>query len=91
VVAGTRSNTSVCLKLSASAVSGLDDEQAAGLPKKIARLLEVEEVAFDIGAYRDAPAGLRVWCGATVETSDVEALTAWLDWAYVQASVPVAA
>lgn len=91
VVAGTRSNTSVCLKLSASAVSGLDDEQAAGLPKQIARLLEAEEVAFDIGAYRDAPAGLRVWCGATVETSDVEALTAWLDWAYAQASAPVAA
>ena len=91
VVAGTRSNTSVCLKLSASAVSGLDDERAAGLPRQIARLLEAEEVAFDIGAYRDAPAGLRVWCGATVEASDVEALTAWLDWAYAQASAPVAA
>ena len=91
VVAGTRSNTSVCLKLSESAVSGLDDEQAAGLPRQIARLLEAEEVAFDIGAYRDAPAGLRIWCGATVEASDVEALTAWLDWAYAQASAPVAA
>ncbi len=82
----TRSNTSVCLKLSASAVSGLSDDEATSLPKKIARLLETEQVAFDIGAYRDAPAGLRVWCGATVETSDVEALTSWLDWAYAQAS-----
>jgi len=82
----TRSNTSVCLKLSASAVSGLSEEEATALPKEIARLLETEEAAFDIGAYRDAPAGLRVWCGATVETSDVEALTAWLDWAYAQAS-----
>ena len=82
----TRSNTSVCLKLSASAVSGLSDDEATGLPKKIAKLLETEQVAFDIGAYRDAPAGLRVWCGATVEASDVEALTSWLDWAYGQAS-----
>ena len=87
----TRSNTSVCLKLSASAVSGLSDDEATALPKKIARLLETEEVAFDIGAYRDAPAGLRVWCGATVETSDVEALTSWLDWAYEQASSSPAA
>ncbi len=87
----TRSNTSVCLKLSASAVSGLSDDEATALPKKIAKLLETEEVAFDIGAYRDAPAGLRVWCGATVETSDVEALTCWLDWAYAQASSSPAA
>ncbi len=86
VVKETRSNTSVCLKLSASAVSGLSEEEATALPKKIAKLLETEEVAFDIGAYRDAPAGLRVWCGATVETSDVQALTSWLDWAYAQAS-----
>jgi phosphoserine aminotransferase len=86
VVKATRSNTSVCLKLSASAVSGLSDDDATDLPKKIAKLLETEQVAFDIGAYRDAPAGLRVWCGATVETSDVEALTSWLDWAYAQAS-----
>ncbi|NNJ74114.1 MAG: phosphoserine transaminase [Anderseniella sp.] len=87
----TRSNTSVCLKLSASAVSGLSDDEATALPKKIVKLLEAEQVAFDIGAYRDAPAGLRVWCGATVETSDVEALTSWLDWAYAQASSPPAA
>lgn len=91
VVKETRSNTSVCLKLSASAVSGLSDDEATGLPKQIAKLLEAEGVAFDIGAYRDAPAGLRIWCGATVETSDVEALTLWLDWAYAQASSPTAA
>ena len=87
----TRSNTSVCLKLSASAVAGLDADAAAGLPKKIVQILEAEEAAFDIGAYRDAPAGLRIWCGATVETADIEALTSWLDWAFVEATSPVSA
>ncbi len=82
----TRSNTSVCLKLSATAVAGLDDEAASDLPKRMVKLLAAEEAAFDIGAYRDAPAGLRIWCGATVETSDIEALTPWLDWAYQQVS-----
>ncbi len=91
VVKETRSNTSVCLKLSAAAVAGLSDDEAGDLPKKIVKLLEAEQVAFDIGAYRDAPAGLRVWCGATIETSDVEALTSWLDWAYAQASSSSAA
>ncbi len=91
VVKETRSNTSVCLKLSASAVAGLDDDAAVRLPKQIAQLLEAEAVAFDIGAYRDAPAGLRVWCGATVETADIEVLTSWLDWAYLEASSPVSA
>ncbi len=91
VVKETRSNTSVCLKLSASAVAGLDDDAAADLPKQIVKLLAAEKVAFDIGAYRDAPAGLRIWCGATVERSDIETLTSWLDWAYAQASQPVTA
>jgi phosphoserine aminotransferase len=70
----TRSNTSVCLCLD------LQDEQI----KTLVSLLEKEEVAYDIGAYRDAPAGLRIWCGATVENSDLQALMPWLEWAYQQ-------
>ncbi len=75
-VPATRSNTSVCLTL-----DGSED-----VPKKMVKLLEAEKVAYDLGAYRDAPPGLRIWCGATVETKDVEALTHWLDWAYAQAT-----
>ncbi|WP_421933396.1 phosphoserine transaminase [Phenylobacterium sp.] len=78
----TRSNTSVCLKVVDPAVTALSDDAQADFAKKLAALLEKEGVALDIGGYRDAPAGLRIWCGATVETSDLEALTPWLDWAF---------
>jgi phosphoserine aminotransferase len=80
----TRSNTSVCLIISDPWFKGLDADAQGAAAKKIADLLEKEGVAFDIGAYRDAPPGLRIWCGATVEASDLEALTLWLDWAWYQ-------
>jgi phosphoserine aminotransferase len=81
----TRSNTSVCLIIVDPAVKGLSADAQAGFAKSIAAMLEAEGVAYDIGAYRDAPPGLRIWCGATVETSDVEALLPWLDWAFATA------
>ena len=75
--AATRSNTSVCLKFTdARIVDG------AAFAKAVAKRLEAEGIALDIGAYRDAPAGLRIWCGATVETSDIEAMLPWLEWAF---------
>lgn len=77
-----RSNTSVCLKISDRAVAALPAEEQAKFAKSIATLLEAEDVALDIGAYRDAPSGFRIWTGSTIETSDVEALTPWLDWAF---------
>ncbi|MGO9755157.1 MAG: phosphoserine transaminase [Roseiarcus sp.] len=80
----TRSNTSVCLKVVDPDVASLPAEAQAAFSKGLAGLLEKEKVAFDIGAYRDAPPGLRIWCGATVETADVAALTHWLDFAYAQ-------
>src|SRR5215475_3934030 len=80
-----RSNTSVCLKVADPAVLKLPADAQAKFIKGIAAALEKEGVAYDIDAYRDAPSGLRVWCGATVEKSDVEALTQWLDWAYAEA------
>jgi phosphoserine aminotransferase len=78
----SRSNTSVCLKF---ADASLDAEAQGALAKKVAELLEKEGVALDAGAYRDAPPGLRIWCGATVDTADVAALMPWLDWAYAKA------
>ena len=80
-----RSNTSVCLKVADPTVSRLPAEAQAAFVKGIAAALEKEGVAYDIDAYRDAPAGLRIWCGSTVERADVEALTLWLDWAYAGA------
>ena len=73
-----RSNTSVCLQFADRS----DEEANKARQKAIVKLLESEGAAFDLGAYRDAPPGLRIWCGATVETADVEALGPWLDWAY---------
>jgi len=80
-----RSNTSVCLKFTDPAITKLDAAKQRAFEKKIVALLEAEEAAFDIGAYRDAPPGLRIWCGATVERADLEALCPWLDWAYAKA------
>ncbi|ACA20659.1 phosphoserine aminotransferase [Methylobacterium sp. 4-46] len=80
----TASNTSVCLVIADPEVTGRGPEAVAALAKGIAATLEREGVALDVGAYRDAPAGLRIWCGATVERSDLEALTPWLDWAFAQ-------
>jgi phosphoserine aminotransferase len=77
-----RSNTSVCLKVVDPHVTKLPAEAQAAFVKAIAAALEKEGVAYDIDAHRDAPAGLRIWCGSTVERADLEALTAWLDWAF---------
>ena len=82
----TRSCTSVCLRIVDPAILALPAEAQAAVPKKIAALLEAEQVAFDIDAYRDAPPGLRIWAGATIERADLEALFPWLDWAFAEAS-----
>ena len=79
-----RSNTSVCLKVVDPAVSRLAADAQAAFVKEVAAVLDKEGVAYDIGAYRDAPPGLRIWCGSTVERADVEALTLWLDWAFAE-------
>ena len=76
-----RSNTSVCLQFSDRS----DEDANRARQKAIAKLLEQEDAAYDVGAYRDAPPGLRIWCGATVETADIEALGPWLDWAWESA------
>ncbi len=80
-----RSNTSVCLKIVDPAFTAKGADSRAAIPKRIAALLEEEAVAYDVGSYRAAPPGLRVWCGATIDRGDVEALLPWLDWAYVRA------
>ena len=89
----TRSNTSVCLKVVDPAVAALPHDRQTAFVKNMAAVLEKEGVAYDIASHRDAPPGLRIWCGSTVEASDLEALTPWLDWAFAQtrAAMPKAA
>ncbi len=79
-----RSNTSVCLRIVDPAVTALTADAQAAFIKGLVASLEKENIAYDIDAYRDAPPGLRIWCGATVERDDVEALTRWLDWAFAR-------
>ena len=84
-----RSNTSVCLKITDRAVAALDAADQRAFVKSMEKALEAEGAAYDIGGYRDAPPGLRIWCGATVETSDIKALRPWLDWAFAQARAAI--
>jgi phosphoserine aminotransferase len=78
----TRSNTSICLKIVDPAYTVLSEEDQAKHAKSIVSILEKAAAAYDVGAYREAPPGLRVWGGSTVETSDIQTLLPWLDWAY---------
>ena len=75
----------MCLKVVDPAVTALSADAQAAFVKSLAAALEKEGVAYDIAFYRDAPPGLRIWCGATVEARDVETLTQWLDWAFAEA------
>ena len=83
-VPATRSNTSVCLKVVDPAVTSLSGGAQSAFAKALAGAVEKEGAGYDLGHYRDAPAGLRIWCGATIEASDVEILTQWLDWAFAK-------
>mgnify|MGYP001272356248 FL=1 len=85
--AANQSTTSMCLKIVDADVLAMDADTQAALAKRIAALLDEEGVAYDIGAYRDAPAGLRIWVGATVDAADLAALTPWLDWAFQTAKM----
>jgi phosphoserine aminotransferase len=80
---GARSNTSVCLKVVDPRVTSLSPAGQAEFAKALASLLEKEKAALDAASYRAAPPGLRIWCGATVEESDLEALLPWLEWAFL--------
>jgi phosphoserine aminotransferase len=88
-----RSNTSVCLKIVDPAITSLSSDAQSDFTKKLVALVERENAGFDFAHYRDAPAGLRIWCGATVEAKDVELLTQWIDWAFAEtkAALPKAA
>jgi phosphoserine aminotransferase len=88
-----RSNTSVCLKVVDAAITSLSADAQSDFAKKLVALVEKENAGFDFAHYRDAPAGLRIWCGATVEAKDVALLTQWIDWAFaeVKAQLPKAA
>ena len=85
-----RSNTSVCLKVVDAAVAALPADAQVAFAKALVAAVEKEGAGFDFGHYRDAPPGLRVWCGATVEASDVAVLTQWLDWAFAEAKASLA-
>ena len=86
-----RSNTSVCLKVVDPRVTALSPDAQADFAKKLASVLEKEGAALDVAGYRDAPPGLRIWCGATVDASDLEALTPWLDWAFATVAAELTA
>jgi len=88
--AAVRSNTSVCLRIVDPAVAKLSPDAQAAFVKGLSAMLEKEGIAYDIDAHRDAPTGLRIWCGSTVERADVEALTQWLDWAFAKSKESLA-
>jgi len=85
-----RSNTSICLVFKAPFFAKLSADDQAAAAKKLVALLDQEKVAYDVGSYRDAPLGLRIWGGSTVETADIEALLPWLDWAFAQVAAEFA-
>jgi phosphoserine aminotransferase len=86
----TRSNTSVCLKIVDPAVAKLPDDAQRAFVKQIEAILDKENAAHDIAGHRDAPPHLRIWCGCTIETGDVEVLTTWLDWAFAECKAQLA-
>ena len=86
----TRSNTSVCLKIVDPAVAALPIDGQRAFVKQIESILDKENAARDIAGHRDAPPSLRIWCGSTVEKTDLEALTPWLDWAFAEAKAGLA-
>ena len=88
-----RSNTSVCMKVTDPVIASLTSDAQIDFIKKMVGLVEKEGAGYDFAGHRDAPAGLRIWCGATIETSDVALLTQWIDWAFAEtkAQLPKAA